>query len=242
MSTAWETLRVTRIELGRRLIPYQEGWGLQRRVHADVGSGRRPPTVLLLEHEAVFTAGKRTQPSDRPVDGSPVIEVDRGGRITWHGPGQLVCYPIVPLGQPFDVVAHVRRLEEAVLRTCADFGIVTMQVPGRSGLWCAPDGAATADGAASSPDRKIAAIGVRVARNVTMHGLALNVDCDLSWAQRIVPCGIADASVTSMQTETGREYTITGVADALERHLRDLLEPTLATAAAYELAIAKLDP
>ncbi len=242
MSTAWETLCVTRIELGRRLIPYQEGWDLQRRVHDDVGSGRRPPTVLLLEHEAVFTAGKRTQPPDRPVDGSPVIEVDRGGRITWHGPGQLVCYPIVPLGQPFDVVAHVRRLEEAVLRTCADFGIVTMQVPGRSGLWCAADGAATPDDVAGSPKRKIAAIGVRVARSVTMHGLALNINCDLSWAQRIVPCGIADASVTSMQTETGREYAITDIADALERHLRDLLEPTLATAAAYELASSKLDP
>ncbi len=215
-------LAARRVDLGKRLVPYQEGWDLQRQVHEEVVGRETPPTLLFLEHQATFTAGKRTQPEDRPADGVEVIEVDRGGRITWHGPGQLVCYPIVPLGQPFDVVAHVRRLETAIMRTCADYDISTEQVAGRSGVWCA----------STNPACKIAAIGVRVARGVTMHGLALNVDCDLSWSQRIVPCGIPDASVTSMAQETGRDFNVSVVSDSLERHLREVLEPTLSANAA----------
>jgi lipoyl(octanoyl) transferase len=151
-----------------------------------------PDTLLLLEHEPVYTAGRRTEPQDRPFDGTPVIDVDRGGRITWHGPGQLVGYPIVHLPQPMDVVGHVRRLEELLIRTCAHFGVDGQRVPGRSGVWV--------DG---TPARKVAAVGVRVARGVTMHGFALNVDCDLGAYDRIVPCGIADAGVTSLAQETG---------------------------------------
>jgi lipoyl(octanoyl) transferase len=179
------------LDLGERRIPYQEGYEVQRRLHAQVVSGEAPPTVLLLEHEAVYTAGRRTQPGDLPPAGIPVVDVDRGGRITWHGPGQVVAYPIVRLGTPVDVVAYVRLLEEALMATCADVGLPTARIPGRSGVWVASDGA----------ERKIAAIGVRVARGVTMHGVALNVDCDLAAYSAIVPCGIPDAGVTSLAAE-----------------------------------------
>lgn len=179
------------LDLGERQIPYQEGYELQRRLHAQVVSGEAPPTVLLLEHAATYTAGRRTQPSDLPPPGTPVTEVDRGGRITWHGPGQVVAYPIVRLGTPVDVVAYVRLLEDALMATCADVGLATVRIPGRSGVWVATGGA----------ERKIAAIGVRVARGVTMHGVALNVDCDLAAFAAIVPCGIPDAGVTSLAAE-----------------------------------------
>ena len=221
-----QSLRVRRINVGSALTEYEVGWELQRQIHEGVVGGTEPPTALMLEHSPVFTAGRRTQPGDRPLNGSRVIDVDRGGRITWHGPGQLVCYPIVPLPEPFDVVAHVRRLEEIAIRTCEDFGIATTRIEGRSGVWCSGDSART--------ERKIAAIGVRVARSVTMHGLALNVDCDLGWSEQIVPCGIADAGVTSMALELGRALSLTDralsltdVADAFEGHLREVLEPTL---------------
>ena len=216
-----EQLDCRRLGLAHHLVDYTEAWELQRTIHAAVADGSAPPTLLLLEHSEVFTAGRRTEDTDRPTDGSVVIDVDRGGRITWHGPGQLVCYPIVPLPHPLDVVAHVRRMEEAIIATCADFGIVAAQVPGRSGVWCAADG--------QRPERKIAAIGVRVARGVTMHGLALNVDCDLTWGQRIVPCGIADAGVTSMAAELAPSPApdLVEVADSLEAHLRAVLQPTL---------------
>ncbi|MGV1036562.1 MAG: lipoyl(octanoyl) transferase LipB [Candidatus Nanopelagicales bacterium] len=224
-------LIVRRVGLGTELIDYEQGWELQRQIHTAVCADELPPTILLLEHAEVFTAGKRTQPSDRPTDGSKVVEVDRGGRITWHGPGQLVCYPIVRLPQPFDVVAHVRRLEEAAIRTCADFGVQVRRVEGRSGVWV------TADSGTPPPqiDQKIAAIGVRVARGVTMHGLAINVDCDLTWADRIVACGITDASVTSLAAELGQRSgneqatnpSVTAAADRLERHIREVLAPTL---------------
>jgi lipoyl(octanoyl) transferase len=211
-------LVIERVGLGSAFVPYRTAWDLQRDIHAGVVAGSRPQTALLLEHASVFTAGRRTSPSDLPTDASPVIEVDRGGRITWHGPGQLVCYPIVALPQPFDVVAHVRRLEEVAIRTCRDFGIETTRVPGRSGVWCSPP---------EGSDRKIAAVGVRVARGVSMHGIALNVTCNLDWAQRIVPCGITDAQVTSMTAELRMPVELLAVADVFEQHLRAVLEPTL---------------
>jgi lipoyl(octanoyl) transferase len=162
----------------------------------------------------VYTAGKRTAASDRPFGdpGAPVIDVDRGGKITWHGPGQLTAYPIIKLGEPLDVVAYVRALEEAMIRTCAGFGITAVRVAGRSGAWVPGD-----------PDRKVGAIGARVARGVTMHGLALNCDCDLSWYDRIVPCGIRDAGTTTLSGETGRLVTVAAVRPVLERHLAEVL-------------------
>src|SRR4051794_28212777 len=155
-------------------VPYLQGWARQREVHAEVVSGARPDTLLLLEHEPVYTAGKRTEPHERPVDGTAVVDVDRGGKITWHGPGQLVGYPVVRLPDPVDVVAHVRRLEDALMADCADLGVKTERVEGRSGVWVRADD--------RGADRKIGAIGIRVAQGVTMHGFALNCDCDLSWA------------------------------------------------------------
>ncbi|NQU36598.1 MAG: lipoyl(octanoyl) transferase LipB [Actinobacteria bacterium] len=219
-------LDVRRIDLGHNLVDYQVGWELQRQIHAEVLLGTTPPTVLLLEHAQVYTAGKRTQLADRPTDGSPVVDVDRGGRITWHGPGQLVAYPIVPLPHPMDVVAHVRRLETAIMATCADSGIATSRIPGRSGVWCLTEEHEV------TAESKIAAIGIRVARGITMHGLALNIDCDLGWGEAIVPCGIPDASVTSMVVqgalrETAHTDRFSLVADQLELHLREVLEPTL---------------
>ncbi len=216
-----ERLRIQGLKRDAKPLPYQDVWLLQRSIHAEVAAGTLPPTVLILEHEAVFTAGRRTQPADRPTDGSAVVDVDRGGRITWHGPGQLVAYPIVPLPHPLDVVAHVRRMESAIIATCTEFGITTCTVDGRSGVWCAAS--------PSRPTRKIAAIGVRVARGVAMHGLSLNVDCDLSWVQQIVPCGIADAGVTSMAIELAPAACpqLINVADRLETHLREVFEPTL---------------
>ncbi|KGM10792.1 octanoyltransferase [Cellulomonas carbonis T26] len=193
---------------GRRLVPYEEAWALQREIHGEVADGSRPDTVLLLEHESVYTAGKRTAPWDRPVDGTPVVDVDRGGRITWHGPGQLVAYPLVRLREPVDVVAYVRALESAVMTVCSRLGLATARVEGRSGVWVLGD-ESRADGTPPRRDRKVAAIGVRVARGVTMHGVALNCDPDLGAFGRIVPCGIDDADVTSLAAELGRDVTVT---------------------------------
>jgi lipoyl(octanoyl) transferase len=159
------------------LVPYLDGWQLQRDEHAAVAEGA-PGRLLLLQHEAVYTAGKRTSPHERPTDGTPVVDVDRGGKITWHGPGQLVGYPLVRLPDPIDVVAYVRLLEGALIEVCAGLGLATERVEGRSGVWVRGDGSPGPTG----PDRKVAAIGIRVARGVTMHGFALNCDCDLSWA------------------------------------------------------------
>lgn len=197
-------LVVERLGFAPGLVDYRRGWERQRQVHAEVVAGERPGTVLLCEHSSVFTAGARTRPSEKPIDGSEVIKVDRGGKITWHGPGQLVGYPIVRLPDPVDVVAHVRRLEQLLIDVCADLGLVTVRVEGRSGVWVLGDG--------DQPDRKVAAIGVRVSRGVTMHGFALNADCDLSWAKIIVPCGLEDATATSLTAELGRHI---GVADVL---------------------------
>ena len=196
-------------------VDYQAAWDRQREVHAAVVAGDEPDTVLLLEHTTVYTAGKRTEPHERPFDGTPVIDVDRGGKITWHGPGQLVGYPIVRLPSPIDVVAHVRRLEDVMIGVCADLGVTAGRVEGRSGVWIRAD--------ESAPDRKIGAIGIRVSQNVTMHGFALNCDCDLSWAQVIVPCGIADAGITSLSKELGREVTVREVLPYAEKHLSDVL-------------------
>ena len=221
-------LNFQRTNLGREFLDYQQVWQKQKEIHRNVADGAQAPTVLLLEHAEVLTSGRRTQPADLRGTSTPVIEVDRGGRITWHGPGQLVAYPIVPLPQPFDVLAHVRRLEAAVILTCADFGLATQRIEGRSGVWCTEPRATSSTSpppedtnlGTDQVPRKIAAVGIRVARSVTMHGVALNVDCDLSWAARIVPCGIADAGVTSLAAELGTAPTMNATADVLEARLR----------------------
>jgi lipoyl(octanoyl) transferase len=189
------------------LVRYEDAWQHQRELHEAVVAGDAPDTVLLLEHPPVFTAGKRTDPSERPVDGTPVIDVDRGGKITWHGPGQLVGYPIVRLPRPLDVVAYVRAMEQMLIDVCAELGVGATRVGGRTGVWL------------RDPDRKLAAIGVRVRRVVAMHGFALNCDPDMSWFDRIVPCGIADAGVTSLSRELGRDVTVAEVLPIVEAHL-----------------------
>ena len=201
---------------GAGAVPYLVGWDLQRAMHQRRADGEITDTCLMLEHEPVYTAGKRTKPSDRPMGdpGAAVVDVDRGGRITWHGPGQLVGYPIVRLREPVDVVGYVRSLEEALIRTCAEFGVTAQRIGGRSGAWVTGGGL---------PDRKVGAIGARVARGVTMHGFALNCDCDLSWFGRIVPCGISDAGVTSLTAETGRRTTVADALGVMERQLADAL-------------------
>ena len=198
-------------------VEYLAAWDLQRRVHAAVAAGERPDTCLLLEHPPVFTAGKRTDPHERPLDpgGAPVIDVDRGGKITFHGPGQLVGYPIVRLPEHVKAVDYVRRVEEALIAVCTDAGLATARVPGRSGVWLRADD--------RGPERKLAAIGIRVAGGVTMHGFALNCDVDLGWYDRFVPCGIADAGVTSLSHELGRDVTPYDVLPSVERHLTELL-------------------
>ncbi|MGZ4616847.1 MAG: lipoyl(octanoyl) transferase LipB [Actinomycetes bacterium] len=214
-------LRVVRLGLAPDLVPYESAWAEQRRVHELVVAGvpdagaDAVDTVLLLEHEPVYTAGRRTASWERPTDGSPVVDVDRGGRITWHGPGQLVGYPIVRLPEPVDVVAYVRDVEELLIEVCAELGLETTRVEGRSGVWVTADG--------RGPDRKVAAIGVRVSRGVTMHGFALNCDCDLSWFSRIVACGIEDASVTSLTAELGRQVSVREVLPLVERRLGSLV-------------------
>ena len=196
-------------------MDYLVAWDEQRRLHEAVVTGSQPDTVLLLEHPSVFTAGKRTEPADRPFDGTPVVDVDRGGKITWHGPGQLVGYPILKLPDPVDVVAYVRRTEQMLIDVCAEFGVASDRVEGRSGAWVRADG--------RGPDRKVAAIGIRVAKGVTQHGFALNCDCELSNFDRFVPCGIRDAGVTSLAAELGRPVTVADVLPVVERHLPTLL-------------------
>ena len=207
--------QVVRLGFGPDAVPYEDAWAEQRRVHAQVVARTAPDTVLLLEHTPVYTAGRRTNSWERPTDGSPVVEVDRGGRITWHGPGQLVGYPIVRLPEPFDVVAYVRRVEGLLIQVCAHLGLQTMRVEGRTGVWV--------PASAGRPERKVAAIGVRVARGVTMHGFALNCDPDLSWYDRIVACGIEDASVTSLTAELGRRVSVAEVLPLVEERLELLL-------------------
>ena len=200
-------------DLDEDLIDYQRGWDLQRAAHAEVVAGA-PDRVLLLQHAPVYTAGRRTEPHERPwplPSDAAVIDVDRGGKITWHGPGQLVGYPIVHLREPLDVVAFVRRIEQLLINVCAHFDITGQRVEGRSGVWVGPD--------ERGPARKIAAIGIRVAQGVTMHGFALNCDCDLGWFDRIVPCGISDATVTSLTKESGRPVSVREVLPVVRAEL-----------------------
>ncbi|NYH76696.1 lipoyl(octanoyl) transferase [Actinopolyspora biskrensis] len=204
-------------ELGT--IDYQAAWQRQRELATARAEDSGADTLLLLEHPSVYTAGKRTRPEDRPQDGTPVIDVDRGGKITWHGPGQLVGYPILRLADPVDVVEYVRRLEQALIRVCAEFGLRTGRVEGRSGVWLAADG--------SRPERKIAAIGIRVQRGVTMHGLELNCNSDMSEFDRIVPCGISDAGVTSLSAELGREVTVAEALPLVRKAVPDALDGAL---------------
>ena len=195
------------------LIDYDRALELQRSLHGEIAENQRPNTLLLLQHPPVYTAGRRTLESEKPSDGSPVIEVDRGGKITFHGPGQIVGYPIVRLKNPNDVVGFVRELETALIGVCAELGISAERYCERSGVWIRDE----------RGDRKIAAIGIRVARGTTMHGFALNVNPDLSYFDRIVPCGIADAEVTSISKELRREISIAEVEPIVERHLFEAL-------------------
>jgi lipoyl(octanoyl) transferase len=211
---------VSELEIVRAgLVPYEDAWARQRELHAARVAGEGPDTLLLLEHLSVYTAGRRTAAHERPFDGTPVIDVDRGGKITWHGPGQLVGYPIVALPDPVDVVAYVRRLEDALIEVCAGFGLPTGRVEGRSGVWVAAD----EPGAGFRPERKVAAIGVRVARGVTMHGFALNCDPDMAAFGAIVPCGIPDAGVTSLSAELGRDIPVAEAMEPVEAAMRRVL-------------------
>ena len=196
------------------LIEYVKAWDVQRAIHSEVVEKLRPNTLLLLQHPFVYTAGRRTELSERPTNGAPVIDVDRGGKITWHGPGQLVGYPIVRLAKPTELVGFVREIEAGLIAVCAEFGIETTCMKGRSGVWIRDE----------KGDRKIAAIGIRVAKGVTMHGFALNVCPDLSAFEAIVPCGITDAKVTSMEKELGRSITVDEVSPILERHIFESLK------------------
>ena len=222
------------LDLGSRLVPFDEGWDLQRRVHREVVDGRRASTLLVLEHEAVYTVGRRAHSWERP-DGDfvepghvPVVRVDRGGKTTWHGPGQLTVYPIVRLASPIDVIQYVRALEQAAIEVCAGHGLATIRVEGRSGVWVAAEPGSPRP--AHRLERKVCALGVRVARGATMHGIGLNVDPDLAAFDlgRIVPCGIDDAGVTSLAAETGERLRAADLADAVAAALAEHLAPLVA--------------
>lgn len=207
------TLVLSRAGLAPDYIEYTRGWELQKTLHEQVVGGTAPSTVLLLEHTAVYTAGKRTEDHERPFDGTPVVPVDRGGKLTWHGPGQLVGYPILALRDPARVAEYVHTLEEIIIVALRHFGIDGIRIEGRSGVWLAA--------ADNRPARKIAAIGVRVKRRVTMHGFAINCSNDLAPFQQIVPCGISDAGVTSISAECGRTVTPGQLVSLIEAGLRD---------------------
>jgi lipoyl(octanoyl) transferase len=199
-------------ELG--VIDYLSAWKIQKEIQEKVIKNIEPHTLLILQHPSVYTAGRRTEITDRPLDNTPVIDVDRGGKITWHGLGQIVGYPIIKLKNSTDVVGFVRELETALIEICDEFGVKAQRYCERSGVWLRDE----------KGDRKIAAIGLRVAKGVTMHGLALNVDPDLSAYSKIIPCGIADAKVTSLSTELGRNITIDEVTPVLKKHILPMLE------------------
>jgi lipoyl(octanoyl) transferase len=211
----------------RRLgtVDYQAAWQLQREL-ADARVAGGPDTLLLLEHPSVYTAGRRTLPEERPVDGTAVVDTDRGGKITWHGPGQLVGYPIIGMAEPLDVVNFVRRLEESVIKVCAGLGLETGRIEGRSGVWVP----ASHVGGIAAPARKIAAIGIRVSRATTLHGFALNCDCDLTAFSPIVPCGISDAGVTSLTAELGRRVEVEDVIAPVAEAVCDALDGRLVVA------------
>ena len=196
------------------LLEYTEALAIQRSIHSEVAQGSRPNTLILLEHPSVYTAGKRTSEIEKPQDGTPVIDVDRGGRITWHGPGQLIGYPIVTLANPTELVGFVREIEAGLIEVCNNFGINTQRVDGRSGVWVRDE----------RGDRKIAAIGIRVAQKVSMHGFALNVNPELEAFNRIIPCGIDDAAVTSMAAELSRDIAVDEVLPVVEKFLLESLK------------------
>ena len=210
------TLQILDEWYGERAIDYVDAWELQRELHAQRVADEISDTALFLEHPPVYTAGRRTEPHERPLDGTPVVDVDRGGKITFHGPGQLVGYPITKLPSHVLVVDYVRRVEEAMIRACADLGVTTGRVQGRSGVWLAASHGRI--------ERKVGAIGIRVSRGVTMHGFSLNADVDLGFYDRFVPCGIADAGVTTLSAELGRDVTVREAAGAIAPHLRELLD------------------
>jgi lipoyl(octanoyl) transferase len=193
-------------------VEYQSAWDRQRELHHKIVTENHPDVAVLLEHQNVYTAGRSTKPEDRPTDSSPVFDIDRGGRITWHGPGQIVCYPIMKLDDPVDVVAHVRRLELLIMNVCSKVGLETTQIEGRSGVWVKGNGL---------PDKKIAAIGIRVAKKATMHGFALNCNNSLDAFRNIVPCGIGDADVTTISLELGRDVSVAEVTPLIEEELRN---------------------
>ena len=207
--TSISTLAIERVGLR----DYESALAFQREIHRNVAGRTSPNSLLLLEHPSIYTAGKRTLDSEKPVDGTPVVNVDRGGKITWHGPGQLVGYPIVRLANPHELVGFVREIEAGLINVCAEFSISATRIAGRSGVWIVDE----------RGERKIAAIGIRVASSVTMHGFALNVNPDLSYFQKIVPCGISDSQVTSLATELGRDITVEEVLPIVEHHLTDSL-------------------
>jgi len=208
-ATVTPTLAISRLGL----IDYQNAWDSQKKIQEEVISGERPNTLLLLEHPSVYTAGRRTEAHERPLDGTPVIDVDRGGKITWHGEGQLVGYPIVKLKNSNDVVGFVREVETALIEVCQELGLNAVRYCERSGVWLRD----------AKGDRKIAAIGIRVAKGVTMHGFALNANPDLAAFSRIVPCGLPDAEVTSLSAELGRDVTVTEILPLVEKHLSEAL-------------------
>ena len=193
-------------------VEYLSAWDKQRELHHKIVTENHPDVAVLLEHQNVYTAGRSTKPEDRPTDSSPVFDIDRGGRITWHGPGQIVCYPIMKLDDPVDVVAHVRRLELLIMNVCSKLGLETTQIEGRSGVWVKGNG---------FPDKKIAAIGIRVAKKATMHGFALNCNNSLEAFRNIVPCGIGDADVTTISLELGRDVSVAEVTPLIEEELRN---------------------
>lgn len=193
-------------------VEFKQSWDRQRELHHKIVFENHPNTVVLLEHQSVYTAGRSTKPEDRPIDSSPVFDIDRGGRITWHGPGQIVCYPIIKLDDPVDVVAHVRRLELLIMNVCSKLGLETTQIEGRSGVWVKGNGLL---------DKKIAAIGIRVAKKATMHGFALNCNNSLDAFRKIVPCGIADSDVTTLSLELGRDVSVAEVTSLIEQEIRN---------------------
>lgn len=249
LSTSPSPLHVQIRGLAPDYVNYEQAWEEQRVLQDAVRDGSQENIMLLLEHEPVFTAGRRTEAKDRPTDGTPVVDVDRGGSITWHGPGQLVGYPIIKLADPFDVVGHVRRLEEMLIRVCADFGVTGVRIAGRTGVWVLGD--PTHPHPTGREDRKVAAIGIRVSRGITMHGFSLNCNPDLGWFDHIVPCGLDDAGVTSLTLEhdpelnprtsnPGRIITPADISDAVSLHSKTLLttnwRPTPVTHAKGEAA------
>ncbi|WP_256173888.1 MULTISPECIES: lipoyl(octanoyl) transferase LipB [Micrococcaceae] len=205
---------------GKDAVEYMKAWSLQQRIHDEVVSGNVQPTVIMLEHPPTYTAGRRTQDSDRPTDGTPVVDVDRGGLITWHGPGQLVAYPIVPLRDRAAIKSFVWALEEAIIKTVADFGITAQRVEQRAGVWVLKEGV---------QDEKIAAIGLHIDNGVSMHGLSLNVNNSLAPYDVIVPCGIQDSGVTTMALQAGRNIEVADVVESLSGHLLEELAPVVTT-------------